>query len=181
MEERRAYAPAGMSAFCDSPAGLSPLRGSTPPGVWPAVSRSSSSFAGPSVSSSPIATSLPAPADGETGATLAPVLFVGAILLAIFVLPAAWGIAAVVVAGIVEIAETVFWIRLSRRRRVRAGPEAMIGARGVTVTDCRPLGQVRVVGELWRARCEVGASPGEAVRITGRDGLTLVVEPWDAG
>jgi membrane protein implicated in regulation of membrane protease activity len=44
------------------------------------------------------------------------------------------------------------------------------------VTRCAPLGQVRLQGELWRARCEEGADPGERVRVRALDGLTLVVE-----
>ncbi|MDQ4081840.1 MAG: nodulation protein NfeD, partial [Actinomycetota bacterium] len=54
---------------------------------------------------------------------------------------------------------------------------AMIGGSGETVSECRPSGQVRVDGELWQAWCEAGAAPGERVRVTALDGLTLVVEP----
>jgi membrane-bound serine protease (ClpP class) len=104
-------------------------------------------------------------------------LFAGAVLLAIFVLPAPWGLALVGTAAVVEIAETFFWIHLSRRWRVRAGAETLIGAHAEVASACRPLGQVRVAGELWRARCEAGADVGERVRIRGRDGLTLLVEP----
>jgi membrane-bound serine protease (ClpP class) len=104
-------------------------------------------------------------------------LFVGAVLLALFVVPAPWGLALVAAAAVVEVAETFFWIRLSRRRRVRAGAETLIGARAEVASPCRPLGQVRIQGELWRARCEPGASPGETVRVVGREGLTLLVEP----
>jgi membrane-bound serine protease (ClpP class) len=104
-------------------------------------------------------------------------LFVGAILLAVFVLPAPWGLAVVGFAAVIEIAETFFWIRLSRRRRIRAGAETLIGDRAEVVSPCRPRGQVRVQGELWRARCEAGADAGETVRIIGREGLTLLVEP----
>ena len=39
------------------------------------------------------------------------------------------------------------------------------------------LGQIRLQGEIWAARCEAGAVPGDRVRVTGRDGLTLIVEP----
>jgi membrane protein implicated in regulation of membrane protease activity len=35
---------------------------------------------------------------------------------------------------------------------------------------------VRLNGEIWEARCAAGASPGDRVRVIGRDGLTLVVE-----
>ena len=104
-------------------------------------------------------------------------LFFGAILLALFLLPAPWGLALVSVAAVVEIAETFFWIRLSRRWRVRAGAETLIGSRGEVAAPCEPVGQIRVAGELWRARCEPGARRGETVRIVGRDGLTLLVEP----
>jgi membrane-bound serine protease (ClpP class) len=104
-------------------------------------------------------------------------LFVGAILVALFVLPAPWGLVLVAAAAVVEVGETFFWIRLSRRRRIRAGAETLIGARAVVVSACRPVGQVRVQGELWRARCVAGAEPGETVRIVGREGLTLLVEP----
>ena len=104
-------------------------------------------------------------------------LFVGAVLLAIFVAPAPWGLVLVAASAVVEVGETYFWIRFSRRRRIQAGAETLIGARAVVVSPCRPAGQVRVQGELWRARCEPGAEPGETVRIVGREGLTLLVEP----
>ena len=100
-----------------------------------------------------------------------------ALALAVFVLPAPWGIVVVLFAGVVEVAETAFWIRLSRRRAARVGPEALIGARGRVVASCRPNGRVRVAGELWQARCEPGADAGDDVRVAAREGLMLVVEP----
>jgi membrane protein implicated in regulation of membrane protease activity len=45
------------------------------------------------------------------------------------------------------------------------------------ITDCRPLGQVRVDGEIWAARCVSGADVGTAVRVEGLEGLTLLVVP----
>jgi membrane protein implicated in regulation of membrane protease activity len=51
----------------------------------------------------------------------------------------------------------------------------MIGEEAQVVAACRPLGEVRVQGELWRARCDEGADPGETVRIETIEGLTLVV------
>jgi membrane protein implicated in regulation of membrane protease activity len=104
-------------------------------------------------------------------------LFVGAILLALFVLPEPWGLVLVVAAAVAEVAETWFWIHLSRRRRVQAGAETLIAARAVVAVPCRPMGQVRVAGELWRAHCPAGAEAGETVRVVGREGLTLLVEP----
>jgi membrane-bound serine protease (ClpP class) len=104
-------------------------------------------------------------------------LFVAAVALAVFVLPQPWGLLLVIAAAIVEIGESWFWIRFSRRRRIRAGAETLIGSSAKVAAECRPLGQVRVHGELWGARCEAGAGVGETVRIVGREGLTLLVEP----
>jgi membrane protein implicated in regulation of membrane protease activity len=36
---------------------------------------------------------------------------------------------------------------------------------------------VRLDGEIWAARCNAGASPGDRVRVIGRERLLLVVEP----
>jgi membrane protein implicated in regulation of membrane protease activity len=105
------------------------------------------------------------------------VALVAAILLALFVLPPPWGVVAVAGAAVLEIAETSFWIWLSKRRKPQVGAEALIGARAEVVTVCRPLGNVRISGELWRARCEAGADPGDVVRVRGLEGLTLLVEP----
>ncbi len=103
-------------------------------------------------------------------------LLLGAILLAVLVLPVEWAIPVVALAAAIEVAETFFWIWLSRRRRVQVGPEMLVGAIAEVVTPCLPLGQVRVQGELWRARCDEGAGKGERVRVQRLEGLTLVVE-----
>ena len=104
-------------------------------------------------------------------------ILVGAILLAVFVLEPPLGVIAVALGALVEVGEMVFWIWLSRRRRVQVGAETLIGARAQVVRDCRPLGLVRLSGELWQARCEAGAARGESVFVRGREGLTLLVEP----
>jgi membrane-bound serine protease (ClpP class) len=102
-------------------------------------------------------------------------LFVVAVILALLVVPAPWGLVLVGVAGIVEIGETYVWMRMSRRHRIKVGAETLIGSTGEVATACRPDGQVRIQGELWRARCEEGADLGERVRVVARDGLTLLV------
>ena len=99
-------------------------------------------------------------------------LFVIALVLALFVIPSPWGMVLVVVAAVFEIGETGFWFWLSRRRRVQVGPETLIGARGEVVGE----GLVRVDGELWQARAPAVLSPGEPVRVVGRDELVLEVE-----
>ena len=99
-----------------------------------------------------------------------------AILLALFVLPSPWGLVAIVGAVALEVGESWFWIRFTRRRRAVTGAEGLIGADAVVVEACRPDGRVRVRGELWRARCARGAEVGEHVRVTRLDELTLEVE-----
>lgn len=100
-----------------------------------------------------------------------------ALLLAFFVLDRPWSVLVVVGALLLESAEIMFWFWYSRRRNVQVGAETLIGRPGVVITQCRPLGQVRVGGEIWAARCETGVDVGTPVRVEGRDELTLVVIP----
>lgn len=102
-------------------------------------------------------------------------LLLFSILLAVFVLPSPWGLIAVAIAAVVEIAEAgvIFW--WSQRRKASVGVESLVGKRGVAVDALWPLGQVRVNGELWSARCEGGCEPGSAVVVRGIDGLVLDV------
>jgi membrane-bound serine protease (ClpP class) len=105
------------------------------------------------------------------------VLLIGAIALALFVLPPGWGIAVVVVAMVIEVAEVGFWIRFLRRYRVRTGIEALIGSSAEVIEPCDPRGRVRFRGEIWHARCPSRAEVGQRVTVTGVDGLTLEVDP----
>jgi len=98
-------------------------------------------------------------------------LLLGAILLAIFVLPSPWGIVAVVAGGLTDIAESVVFLKWSRRRHAVTGVEALIGKTAVVSSPT----QVRVAGELWEARSADPLVVGEEVEVTGVDGLTLQV------
>jgi membrane-bound serine protease (ClpP class) len=73
--------------------------------------------------------------------------------------------------------ELFLWNRTVKGRREAVGAQTLIGSDAKVVSPCRPLGQVQIAGELWEARCSAGADPGQSVRVVGRDGLTLVVEP----
>jgi membrane-bound ClpP family serine protease len=105
------------------------------------------------------------------------VLFVVAILLAIFVLPQPWGLIVVVVAGVAELAESGFLLWWSQRRNARVGVETLVGQKAVAVGVLAPAGQVKVGGEIWGARSDTAISSGTAVVVRGVDGLTLLVEP----
>lgn len=102
-------------------------------------------------------------------------LFVLAVLLAVFWLPEAIGWAVVGLAAIAEIGESYFWYRWSRRRRARTGSEALIGRRATVIGACRPRGQVKLDGEIWQAVCPEGADPGDRVTVESLEGLTLTV------
>jgi membrane-bound serine protease (ClpP class) len=103
-------------------------------------------------------------------------LLVGAIILALFVLPPGLGIAAVVLGIAIEVAEVGFWIRFLRRYRVQTGVEGLIGSTAEVIENCDPVGRVRLRGEIWHARCASRAEVGEQVTVTAVDGLTLEVE-----
>jgi membrane protein implicated in regulation of membrane protease activity len=99
-------------------------------------------------------------------------LLLGAILLAIFVIPWPWGLVVVVAGGALDIAESVFMLRWSRRRRAATGAEALIGQQAIVVTPT----QVRIAGELWEARSNDVLLPGREVVVHGVEGLTLLVD-----
>lgn len=102
---------------------------------------------------------------------------VAAILLALFVLPTGWGHVAVVTGLAVELGEAAFWWQFTHRRPPVVGVATLFGRDAVVIAPCRPEGQVKLDGELWRASCAAGAEPGDRVRIVGLQGLTLVVDP----
>lgn len=104
-------------------------------------------------------------------------LFTIALLLAIFVLPSPWGLVAVVIGGAVDIAETGLFMWWSRRRRAAVGVESLVGKTGIASSDLWPEGQVRIAGELWKARCDGGCDVGTRVVVRSVEGLTLVVDP----
>ena len=97
-------------------------------------------------------------------------------IVGLFFIPDPWRLVLLVAAALVEVGEVYFWIRFLRRYRVTTGAEGMVGESGEVISRCDPLGRVRVRGEIWNARCEGGAEPGERVVVAAVDGLTLVVE-----
>jgi membrane protein implicated in regulation of membrane protease activity len=99
-------------------------------------------------------------------------LLLGAILLAVFVVPWPWGLVVVIAGGLLDIAESLALMRWSRRRRAATGAEALIGQRAIVATPT----QVRIAGELWEARSDDLLVPGAEVVVRGVDGLTLFVD-----
>jgi membrane-bound serine protease (ClpP class) len=70
------------------------------------------------------------------------------------------------------------WVIGPVKRRIKlTGPEAMIGKIGITITDLKPKGEVRVVGEIWSAESLIGdIMKGEQVRVKALKGLVVMVE-----
>lgn len=62
---------------------------------------------------------------------------------------------------------------------VATGPEAMIGEIGIARTNVERDGKVFVHGELWNASARSPISEGARVRVSGIDGLRVIVEPAD--
>jgi membrane-bound serine protease (ClpP class) len=99
------------------------------------------------------------------------------VLIAVFVVPDQWTVPVVIAAIGIEVTETLVTMRWSRRAPPKVGVETLIGAAGVVVQECRPIGRVRVRGEIWRARSTVPLDLGVRARVVGRERLTLLVEP----
>ena len=104
-------------------------------------------------------------------------LFLIGVFLAIFVLPSPWGLVAIAVGAALDIAETGLFIWWSKRRKATVGVDSLVGKTAMAVGRLMPEGQVKVGGEIWRARCAGGCEAGTAVVVRGVDGLTLVVDP----
>jgi len=69
-------------------------------------------------------------------------------------------------------------ISISRFNPVH-GNEEFRSSRAVVTEDLDPEGRVMVQGEIWRAYSKSGEviSRGQRVRVLGREGMNLVVEP----
>ncbi|MEJ2379571.1 MAG: nodulation protein NfeD [Gammaproteobacteria bacterium] len=67
----------------------------------------------------------------------------------------------------------------ARRRPVVSGREALMDAVGEVLEDFDGRGRVRTGGEIWQAQSDVPLRAGDKVRVTGRSGMVVHVEPID--
>ena len=72
---------------------------------------------------------------------------------------------------------TLTMLMRSRNRAVVSGMEQMIGSTGEVRDWSGTEGNVLVHGERWRARSDRPLVPGQSVKVTKADGLTLIVQP----
>ncbi|MFH1834453.1 MAG: NfeD family protein, partial [bacterium] len=62
------------------------------------------------------------------------------------------------------------------RRPHATGTESLAGETGVTISELSPQGQVRVHGEIWKARTEGGdLLKDQPIEVLRTEGLTLIV------
>lgn len=88
-----------------------------------------------------------------------------------------WLIATVVIVSASFFMAVVMLALQARRRPIVSGAEEMIGAAGIALENFSEHGRVRVHGEEWQARAARAVKKGQKLRVTGRDGLILIVEP----
>lgn len=91
-----------------------------------------------------------------------------------------------VVAGATVVSAGLFVLVLtmllrSRRRPVSGGDAWLAGASGKVIAWREGEGQVEALGERWHARADRPLTAGQRVRVVGRQGLTLKVEPNGPG
>ena len=84
--------------------------------------------------------------------------------------------------GVISLIVISYAVR-SGRGRTSSGGEGLIGQTATVIVTLAPEGRVRILGEDWAARLPGSFSPqapieaGQKVRVKGRDGLLLIVEP----
>ncbi len=93
-----------------------------------------------------------------------------------------FGVAWPLVAG-VAVASAAFFFGVvylalkARKRAVVSGHEELVGAEGEALEDFAVAGRVRVHSEEWQARTASPLKQGQKIRVVGREGLVLMVEP----
>lgn len=94
-------------------------------------------------------------------------------------LAVAWPLIAVTAATSAALFFGVVYLALRASRRVVvSGAEELIDSHGEALEDfAQGVGRVRVHSETWQARATSPIHRGEQVKVTGRDGLVLVVKP----
>lgn len=88
-----------------------------------------------------------------------------------------WTIGAMTGLSLLLLAVVLRLAARSFRRPVVSGREELIGSGGEVRRWKDTRGRVHVHGEIWQARATAPLTPGQKIRVTALDGLTLTVEP----
>ncbi len=65
----------------------------------------------------------------------------------------------------------------ARHKPIVSGREELLGSVGEVIDAVDNFGRVKVHSENWQAKSNVPIPPGQKIRVTGIEGLTLIVEP----
>jgi len=65
----------------------------------------------------------------------------------------------------------------AHQRRAETGAEQIVGSKCKVLDWDGTRGHVHLLGEIWAARGDKPLQPEESVRVVGREGMTLIVEP----
>ncbi|MFQ5757405.1 MAG: nodulation protein NfeD [Acidiferrobacterales bacterium] len=122
-----------------------------------------------------------APSFGALGMGGAIAFVVGSIMLLDADVPG-YGVSWPVIIGVAVLGALAFGAVATlalkaRERRVVSGQEQMVGSSGEALESFKTEGRVRVHSEAWSARTRVPVKKGEKIRVTGMEGLVLMVEP----
>ena len=128
---------------------------------------------------------LKVPSFGALGIGGAVALFFGSVMMTDTVpgVRVGYGVIGPIVIGLVAIMLLLGRLALRAQRQPSVtGVERLVGEGGRTRTALAPdtPGQIDVHGEIWRAVSRVPVGPGQMVRVTDVNGLTLFVEPIHA-
>jgi len=67
----------------------------------------------------------------------------------------------------------------AHRKPVVSGAEQIIGSTGSALEDFDVSGEIHILGENWQVESTAPVKQGDRVRVVGRDGLILKVEPLE--
>jgi len=98
---------------------------------------------------------------------------IGAILAFIFLDPPwRW----IVIGGllITDAFEIMIWLRWRKKRSI-TGSDTLVAQFGEAIGPLDPEGQVKLRGQIWKARSNEPVARGEWVRVESVEGLTLMV------
>ena len=100
-------------------------------------------------------------------------IFLVSLLLAVFVFSPPWSWVVAGIGVLLELGESYLFMRWSRRRRSTVGPEVLVGRDAIDSVACRPEGQVRIAGEIWRARCAASSTRSNRLGILSTQSSTV--------
>ena len=114
------------------------------------------------------------------------IVFASLLLFSIFQIPdyyeASLQIQTVLIIATICVGAIAIWLiyKVAKANvlKIKTGKEALIGSVGIAVTDLKPNGEIRVMGEFWQAKVKrLQIKSGEKVEVVDMEGMFLVVRP----